>query len=216
MIVYFFWVFLFIFIYFFWFFIVVALLLLCTALDTNFFFLLFLHVPLAWCGSLVYIFLLVSCLCFFYFRNLIWLLSCFILCCLGFCISLLILWTGSCWALPVWGSFFVLDARVLSIIFLNVIFFFGGCFLISAYFGRISYSRVLVMLLLSSLNFPLIKLSVYWWHSLHQVSSVVANAVFIHGALYFPLLICFFFLFCFFFVCSFLLFVGFYEFLFTK
>src|SRR3989338_7130421 len=47
------------------------------------------------------------------------------------------------------------------IFFFNFFFFFGGCFLIGAYLGRISYSRVLVMLLLSSLNFPLIKLSVY-------------------------------------------------------
>lgn len=211
MLISYFWIVRFFCYYFFFFFFVIGIYLFSVSFDTNYFFLLFVHVPLAWCGSLVYAILLISCFGFFYFKQIIWLIFCFICCFLGFFLSVLILWTGACWALPVWGSFFVLDLRVISVLILCLVFFFGFIALLFAFYGKVEYMRVLYLLSLSSLNVPLLKLSVYWWSTLHQTSSVLSNVSFIHGTLYFPLLLCFCWLLCFCFLCFCILFICFYE-----
>ncbi len=86
--------------------------------------------------------------------------------------TLLALATGSLWGKPMWGAWWVWDARLTSVL---ILFFL--------YLGHIALSRAFddpargaraaaVLALVGSVNLPIIKFSVDWWNTLHQPASV--------------------------------------------
>jgi len=92
---------------------------------------------------------------------------------LGAAFTFLALVTGSLWGRPMWGTYWVWDARLTSVLVLFLM-----------YLGVIALWRTVedparagraaaVLTLVGAINLPIIKFSVDWWNTLHQPASVV-------------------------------------------
>ena len=91
---------------------------------------------------------------------------------IGAVFTLLCLISGSMWGKPMWGTWWVWDARLTSVAILFIIF------LIIIFLNQIFDSRevrektIAIFILIGSINLPIIKFSVDWWNTLHQPASV--------------------------------------------
>lgn len=90
---------------------------------------------------------------------------------IGASITLLALITGSIWGKPMWGTWWVWDARLTSTLVLFFLFV-GIMALRSAMENRESAGRATAILaVIGVINLPIIKFSVDWWNTLHQPAS---------------------------------------------
>jgi heme exporter protein C len=91
---------------------------------------------------------------------------------LGAAFTLLALVTGSLWGRPMWGTWWVWDARLTSVLVLFLLFV-GYIALRSAIDDEARAGRAAAILALVGLiNLPIVKFSVDWWNSLHQGESI--------------------------------------------
>ncbi len=94
---------------------------------------------------------------------------------IGTSFALLCLVTGSLWGKPMWGTWWVWDARLTS----QLIMFFlylGYIALHSAFDDLQRADRASALLaVVGVVNVPIIHFSVYWWHTLHQGSTVIRS-----------------------------------------
>jgi heme exporter protein C len=109
---------------------------------------------------------------------------------LGAAFTFLALVTGSLWGRPMWGTYWVWDARLTSVLVLFLM-----------YLGVIALWRTVddpsraarasaILTLVGAINLPIIKFSVDWWNTLHQPASVMRlGAPAIHPAILTPLLV---------------------------
>ncbi len=104
--------------------------------------------------------------------------------------TFLALVTGSLWGKPMWGTYWVWDARLTSELIL-LFLYLGVIGLYSAIEDRRTASRATAVLSLVGLvNIPIIHYSVQWWNTLHQGSTIVKfGAPSIHLSMLIPLLI---------------------------
>ncbi len=86
----------------------------------------------------------------------------------GLCLA-----TGSIWAKPTWGTWWVWDARLTSVLVL--FFLYLGYVLLVRSFERAGHRArpALLLVLVGAVNLPIVKFSVDWWHSLHQPASLL-------------------------------------------
>ena len=98
--------------------------------------------------------------------------------------------TGSLWGKPMWGTYWVWDARLTSELIL-LFLYLGVIGLQSAIDDRRTASRACAVLSLVGLvNIPIIHFSVNWWNTLHQGSTVIkAGGPSMHLSMLAPLLI---------------------------
>ena len=90
---------------------------------------------------------------------------------IGASITFLALITGSIWGKPMWGTWWVWDARLTSTLVLFFLFV-GIMALRSAMENRESAGRATAILaVIGVINLPIIKFSVDWWNTLHQTAS---------------------------------------------
>ncbi len=109
---------------------------------------------------------------------------------IGACFTFLALLTGSLWGKPMWGAWWVWDARLTSVL---VLFFL--------YLGYIALNNAFddpargaksssILVLVGFVNVPIIKFSVDWWNTLHQPASIVrVEGPAIHASMLWPLLV---------------------------
>jgi len=104
--------------------------------------------------------------------------------------TLLALVTGSLWGKPMWGTWWVWDARLTSVLVLFFLYL-GYIALVNAFDdpGRgVKASSILA--LVGFVNVPIIKFSVDWWNTLHQPASVLrAGGPAIHESMLAPLVL---------------------------
>ena len=87
--------------------------------------------------------------------------------------TLVCLATGSLWGRPMWGAWWVWDARLTSVLVLFFLYL-GYIALVNAFDDRSRGARAGALLaLVGVVNLPIIKFSVDWWNTLHQPASVV-------------------------------------------
>lgn len=87
---------------------------------------------------------------------------------IGFIACVLSLLTGSIWAKPTWGTYWVWDARLTSMLILA--FLYAGVMALFAAFAN-SNNRgkpAAILSIVGAVNLPIIKYSVEWWNTLHQ------------------------------------------------
>jgi heme exporter protein C len=109
---------------------------------------------------------------------------------LGAAFTLVALITGSLWGKPMWGTYWVWDARLTSVLVL----FFLYLGLIALWQSIEEPSRAgraaAILALVGVVNIPIIKFSVDWWNTLHQPASVARlDGPTIHPSLLTPLLV---------------------------
>ena len=109
---------------------------------------------------------------------------------IGAAFTLMCLVTGSLWGRPMWGTYWVWDARLTSVLVLFLM-----------YLGVIALWRTIddparaaraaaVLTLVGAINMPIIKFSVDWWNTLHQPASVLRlGGPTIHPSILMPLLV---------------------------
>lgn len=91
---------------------------------------------------------------------------------IGACFTFLALITGSLWGKPMWGTWWIWDARLTSELIL--LFLYAGIMLFqSAIAQKQSGDRTLaILILVGFVDLPIIHYSVYWWNTLHQGSTL--------------------------------------------
>jgi heme exporter protein C len=106
----------------------------------------------------------------------------------AFCAVCLI--TGSLWGKPMWGAFWVWDARLTSMLVL-LLMYIGVIALWRAIEDQGQAARaVSIVTLVGAINIPIIKFSVDWWSTLHQPASVLRlDGPTIHSSMLWPLLV---------------------------
>ncbi|SER21813.1 heme exporter protein C [Faunimonas pinastri] len=91
---------------------------------------------------------------------------------IGAAFTLLGLITGSVWGKPMWGAWWVWDARLTSFLVLFIMYL-GLIALWRAFDDPARASRIVaVLILVGFVNIPIIKFSVDWWNTLHQSESI--------------------------------------------
>ena len=95
----------------------------------------------------------------------------------GAAFTLLALVTGSLWGQPMWGTWWVWDARLTSVLVLFFLYL-GHMALLGAFDERARGARAAAVLaLVGAVNLPIIKFSVDWWNTLHQPSTAFTSTV---------------------------------------
>ena len=85
----------------------------------------------------------------------------------GAILTFLALATGAIWGKPTWGTYWVWDARLTSMLFL-LFLYLGAMALRLALPNDVAGKVVALLLLVGVINIPIIKYSVEWWNTLHQ------------------------------------------------
>lgn len=153
----------------------------------------YIHVPSAWLSLLIYtIIASLSALSFIYKTPLLT-LSAISLAPIGCIFSLITLVTGSLWGKPIWGTWWVWDARLTSMLILFFLYL-SYIILYKSYSNVITGSKIAAALaIIGFINIPIIKFSVEIWNSLHQPASILRkDGISIHASMLKPLLISFF------------------------
>ena len=93
----------------------------------------------------------------------------------GALMAFLSLWTGALWGKPMWGTWWVWDARLTSELIL--LFLYIGFIALQASIDdpRRADKAGAILALVGSVNIPIIYFSVKWWNTLHQGASVSLN-----------------------------------------
>jgi len=132
----------------------------------------FVHVPAAWMASAVYVLMAVASAVALIWRHPLADIAARAAAPLGAGFTLLCLVTGSLWGKPMWGTWWVWDARLTSVLVLFFLYL-GYIALVNAFDDPVRGARAgAVLALVGIVNLPIIKFSVDWWNTLHQPASV--------------------------------------------
>lgn len=150
----------------------------------------YIHVPASWMALFVYGFLALMSIFSLVWRHPLAEILGISAAPIGALFTVLSLVTGSLWGKPIWGTFWVWDARLTSVLIL--LFLYGGYWaLYKAYSHPSQGIRAASLLaLVGVINLPIIKGSVDWWNTLHQPASFIKlSGPSIHPTMLIPLLL---------------------------
>ena len=133
----------------------------------------FVHVPAAWIGMMCYACMAVASAVALIWRHPLADVAAQAAAPLGAGFTLICLVTGSLWGAPMWGTWWVWDARLTSVLILFFLYL-GYIALANAFDDPERGSRAAAILsLVGAVNLPIIRVSVVWWNTLHQPASVI-------------------------------------------
>ena len=133
----------------------------------------FIHVPSAWLAMMCYSVMSISALGTLVWRHPLADVSLRAAAPIGAAFTLLALITGSLWGKPMWGTWWVWDARLTSVLILFLIYL-GLMALSRAIEDPVQAAKPLaIVTLVGFVNIPIIKYSVEWWNTLHQPASLM-------------------------------------------
>jgi heme exporter protein C len=109
---------------------------------------------------------------------------------IGAAMTFCALLTGSIWGKPTWGTWWVWDARITSMLVL-LFLYLGVLALYEAFENRDTAARACAVLsLVGTVNIPIIYKSVDWWYSLHQPATIkLSGAPSMHPEMFTPLVL---------------------------
>nr|YP_009118078.1 ABC transporter subunit C [Malawimonas californiana]AJF22863.1 ABC transporter subunit C [Malawimonas californiana] len=148
---------------------------------------LYIHVPSAWMALMIYLFISISSGVYLINRNPIVHIFTTGGLYLGSIFTLITLVTGSLWGKPMWGTYWVWDARLTSVFILFIIYIINIFINISDKNNNRAVTSSIIVLV-GLINIPIIKASVEWWSTLHQPSSIYQLNSAIHASMLIPLL----------------------------
>ena len=132
----------------------------------------FVHVPSAWMSLFIYVVMAFCGAVIIIWRMKLAEVVLISSAPIGASFTFLALVTGSLWGKPMWGTYWVWDARLTSELIL-LFLYLGIIGLHNAIDDRrIAARAVAILALVGVVNIPIIHYSVEWWHSLHQGASL--------------------------------------------
>lgn len=150
---------------------------------------LYLHVPAAWLGMGGWTAIAISSLVFLVWRHPLAAIAARAAAVPGMVFTAICLATGSIWGRPTWGTWWVWDGRLTSML---VLLFLYAAYLALAQASERegASSRIPAIFgLVGAINIPIINRSVVWWNSLHQPPSITMGKSAIAPEFLWPLLI---------------------------
>jgi heme exporter protein C len=150
----------------------------------------YVHVPAAWLASAGYASMALACAIGLIWRHPLAFASAKAMAPLGAAFTFLALVTGALWGKPMWGAYWVWDARLTSVLVLFFIYLgYMALWEVIEDFPRAAKATS-VFCLAGAANLPVIRFSVDWWNTQHQPASVVRlDGPAIHASILTPLLI---------------------------
>jgi heme exporter protein C len=135
----------------------------------------FIHVPAAWMASFVYACLAGASFFGLVFRHSLADAAAKAAAPLGAGFTVLALATGSLWGRPMWGTWWVWDGRLTSVVVL-LLLYLGYMAVHAAIDDEQKAARAAsILALIGVVNLPVIYFSVEWWNTLHQGESVISG-----------------------------------------
>ena len=132
----------------------------------------YVHVPAAWMSMMCYLIMALSCSSALIWKHAIAFSIARSTAPIGATFTFLALVTGSLWGKPMWGTWWVWDARLTSVAILFIMYLII-IFLNFSFENNIVRDKIVaVFIILGSINLPIIKFSVDWWNTLHQPASI--------------------------------------------
>ncbi len=149
----------------------------------------FVHVPAAWVASLAYVVMTASALGTLVWRHPLAEAAQKAVVPLGAAFTLICLVTGSLWGKPMWGTYWVWDARLTAMLVLFI-----------TYLGLLALWHTIeepgraaraasVLTLVGAIDLPIVKFSVDWWNTLHQGSIFSMSGSTVDRSMLVPLLV---------------------------
>jgi heme exporter protein C len=133
----------------------------------------YIHVPAAWMALSVYLFVAVASAIALVWRHPLAEIAAAAAAPVGAAFTLVCLTTGSLWGRPMWGAWWVWDARLTSVLVLFFLYL-GYIALVNGFDEASRGAKAgAVLALVGVVNLPIIKFSVDWWNTLHQPASVI-------------------------------------------
>lgn len=154
----------------------------------------YIHVPSAWLSLSIYFAIFMSAISFLVWRNPISGIFIKSLIPIGSIFCLICLITGMLWGKPIWGTYWVWDARLTSVLIL--FFLYMGLYILGNSYDNEekSLKAISTLAIIGAVNLPIIRFSVKWWNTLHQPASIMRmDKPAIHPDILTPLLIMTFF-----------------------
>ncbi len=150
----------------------------------------YVHVPSAWMAMGIYTVMAIASASFLIWKHPLADIAARQSAPLGAGFTFVTLVTGSLWGKPMWGAWWVWDARLTSVLILFFLYI-GYIALSDAYTHQERGKKICaVMALIGFVNIPVIRFSVEWWNTLHQPASIIrSGGIAIDSSMLIPLLI---------------------------
>jgi len=132
----------------------------------------FVHVPASWMSMFIYMVMAAWAAIGLIFNTRLSAMMAQALAPTGALMAFLSLWTGAFWGKPMWGAWWVWDARLTSELILMFLFLGFMALQASIDDARRADKAGAILALVGVVNVPIIYFSVKWWNTLHQGSSV--------------------------------------------
>ena len=132
----------------------------------------YVHVPSAWLALLTYAIMTLYSILALAFRIPFGFIFNTAVAPIGAVFTLICIVSGSLWGKPMWGTWWVWDARLTSVAILFIIYLII-IFMNLSFENRIVREKVVaIFILVGSVNLPIVKFSVDWWNTLHQPATI--------------------------------------------
>ena len=132
----------------------------------------YIHVPSAWLSLMTYLIMVVYSITALAFKTPFGFVVNTAVAPIGAVFTLICIISGSMWGKPMWGTWWVWDARLTSVAVLFIVYLII-IFINLSFENRVVREKVCaIFILVGSINLPIVKFSVDWWNTLHQTASI--------------------------------------------
>ena len=132
----------------------------------------YVHVPSAWLALLTYVIMTLYSIVGLAFKIPFGFIVNTAVAPVGAIFTLICIISGSLWGKPMWGTWWVWDARLTSVAILFIVYLII-IFMNLSFENRFVREKVVaIFVLVGSVNLPIVKFSVDWWNTLHQPATI--------------------------------------------
>ena len=150
----------------------------------------YVHVPAAWLSMLIFFIMTIYSIIGLAFKIPFGFIINSAVAPIGATFTLICLITGSLWGKPMWGTWWVWDARLTSVAILFLLYLI--IIILKNSFSDVNVGEKItaILIIVGSINLPIIKFSVDWWNTLHQPASIKLDGTSsIHSSMLLPLML---------------------------
>ena len=132
----------------------------------------YVHVPSAWLSLMTYFIMTIYSIIALAFRMPFGFIVNTAVAPIGAAFTLVCIISGSLWGKPMWGTWWVWDARLTSVAVLFIVYLVIIFINYSFENRRVREKIAAIFIIIGSINLPIVKFSVDWWNTLHQTATI--------------------------------------------